>query len=361
MPLIISKNGRNATKLDRTSFANEDELQGYIYENPDAVPLYEIKEDIRICILARELPTQSGPIDAVGVDADGDIYLIETKLYKNQDKRHVVAQVLDYGASLWRHFNDSTRFVALLEESAKKKFQIGLYEKLIDFFGIEEKEATVLIENVRNNLDSGKFKFVVLMDQLHDQLKDLILFLNQNSKFDVYAVELEYYKHQEFEIMIPKLFGAEVKKSLSVSRPASGRGHWDEESFFADAESKLTPEHLQALHDLYKCTKEIADTVDWGSGVSNGSFIAKFSAISPKSVYSVYSDGRIYFGFNWLNGSDAAIAARDALYRELAKIPDLNLPKDYMNANPGVKVEQWGKRVEEIKRAITTAITASPQ
>ncbi len=357
MSLIISKNGRNATKIDRTSFANEDELQGYIYENPDAVPLYEIKEDIRICILARELPTQSGPIDAVGVDADGDIYLIETKLYKNQDKRHVVAQVLDYGASLWRHFNDSTRFIALLEESAQKKFSIGLYEKLSDFFGIEEKEATVLIENIRDNLDGGKFKFVVLMDQLHDQLKDLILFLNQNSKFDVYAVELEYYKHQEFEIMIPKLFGAEVKKSLSVSR-SSGRGHWDEESFFEDAASKLAPEYMKALRDMYECTKKIADTVDWGSGVNNGSFNAKFSNISPKSVYSVYSDGRIYFGFNWLDGSDAAIAVRDALYQELAKIPDLNLPKDYMNSNPGVKIGQWSKRVEEIKRAITTVITA---
>jgi len=98
MAVIISQNGKHATKIDRTSFDSEDELQNYIYENPDVVPLYEIKEDIRVCILARELSTQSGPIDAVGVDQDGEIYLIETKLYKNQDKRHVVAQVLDYGA-----------------------------------------------------------------------------------------------------------------------------------------------------------------------------------------------------------------------------------------------------------------------
>lgn len=217
MSLIISQNGKNAQKLDRTSFANEDELQRYLYDNPDIVPLYEIKEDIQVLVLARELPTQSGPIDAVGVDRDGEIYLIETKLYRNADKRHVVAQVLDYGASLWRHFQDSSRFIALLEENAQQKFGMSLYEKIDDYFGFEGEEATDLTDAVRENLDHGRFKFVVLMDQLHDQLKDLILFLNQNSKFDVYAVELEYYKHDTYEIMIPRLFGAEVKKSLSAA------------------------------------------------------------------------------------------------------------------------------------------------
>jgi hypothetical protein len=50
----------------------------------------------------RAFPTNSGPIDALGINKDGEIYIIETKLYKNPDKRLVVAQVLDYGASLWQ-------------------------------------------------------------------------------------------------------------------------------------------------------------------------------------------------------------------------------------------------------------------
>lgn len=31
-------------------------------------------------------------------------------------------------------------------------------------------------------------------------------------RFTVYVVELEYYKHNEFEILIPKLFGTELKR-----------------------------------------------------------------------------------------------------------------------------------------------------
>lgn len=76
-------------------------MQNYIQENPEALPVYEIREDIRLFIIAREFPTKSGPIDALGIDKDGEVYIIETKLYKNPDKRLVVAQVLDYGAAVW--------------------------------------------------------------------------------------------------------------------------------------------------------------------------------------------------------------------------------------------------------------------
>lgn len=214
MAIIISKNGKNAIKVDKSNFGLEDHLQQYIYDNPESIPLYDIKEDIRLLILAREFSTKSGPIDAVGIDKEGEIYLIETKLYKNPDKRIVVAQVLDYGASLWSNYRDFNDFIDQIETHTNKDFNQNLSQRLNDFFGISEEEKKTLLENVRRNLNEGNFKFVVLMDHLHDQLRDLIIFLNNNSEFTVYAVELEYYKHQDFEILIPKLYGAEVKKDL---------------------------------------------------------------------------------------------------------------------------------------------------
>ena len=107
MVLIISKDGKKAQKIERSVIDKEDYLQKYIYKNPEAIPIYNIKEDINVCVLKREYPTASGPIDALGVDKDGEIYIIETKLYKNPDKRLVVAQVLDYGASLWKNSTNS--------------------------------------------------------------------------------------------------------------------------------------------------------------------------------------------------------------------------------------------------------------
>ncbi|MDD4027409.1 MAG: hypothetical protein PHO75_04485, partial [Candidatus Shapirobacteria bacterium] len=214
---IISKNGKNAIKLDKSNFRLEDNLQQYIYDNPESIPLYDIKEDIKLLILAREFSTKSGPIDALGVDKDGELYLIETKFYKNPDKRTVVAQVLDYGASLWSNFRDFGNFIEQINLHTNKDFGKTLKQRLTDFFEISDDEINYLLENTRRNLNDGNFKFVVLMDHLHDQLKDLIIFLNNNSEFTVYAVELEYYKHQDFEILIPKLYGSEVKKDIGKS------------------------------------------------------------------------------------------------------------------------------------------------
>lgn len=218
MPIIVSQNGKNATKLDKLSFGLENKLQAYIYDNPESIPLYDIKDDIQLLILAREFGTNSGPIDAVGIDRDGELYLVETKLYKNPDKRTVVAQVLDYGASLWKSQSDFDDFLLQLSGHVQKQFGQSVGDKVKDFYGLDDEALQIVFERMKYNLNEGNFKFVVLMDNLHDQLKDLILYMNQNSKFDIYGVELEYYQHDSFEIMIPRLFGAEVKKNVKVSR-----------------------------------------------------------------------------------------------------------------------------------------------
>lgn len=220
MPIIVSQHGKNATKLDKLSFGLENRLQQYIYDNPESIPLYDIKEDVQLLILAREFATKSGPIDAVGIDRDGELYLVETKLYKNPDKRTVVAQVLDYGASLWKSHAEFDDFLLQLNSHVQKQFGQSVTEKIQEYYALDDSAVQAVFDQMKSNLHEGNFKFVVLMDSLHDQLKDLILYMNQNSKFDIYGVELEYYQHDSFEIMITKLFGAEVKKDIKVVRPA---------------------------------------------------------------------------------------------------------------------------------------------
>lgn len=291
MSLIISKNGKNAKKVDRSIFTSEDELQQYIYDNPESIPLYDIKEDIRLLIVAREFPTQSGPIDAVGIDKDGELYLIETKLYRNADKRHVVAQVLDYGASLWRHYSDFAAFLGELERQSQKKWNMSFQQKLQDFFGTSEEEVQTMISNFRENLDEGTFKFVVLMDTLHSQLKDLILFLNQYSKFNLYVAEIEYYKFETYEIMIPKLFGAEVKKDVSVSKPRSEARVWDEESFFAELRQNVDEESSAKMKIIFDfALKYGPDSIEYGTN----SFKLKATSKDGvrKTVFFANTNGR---------------------------------------------------------------------
>ena len=113
MPIIVSHKGHDAKRYDSQSFTNETELQEYITNNPEAVSsLTDIDEsEQRIFVAAREYSTESGPIDAIGFSRTGTIYIIETKLYRNTDKRFVLAQVLDYGAALWKHGGSADEFI----------------------------------------------------------------------------------------------------------------------------------------------------------------------------------------------------------------------------------------------------------
>ncbi len=285
--------------MDPAAFDRENYLQQYIYDNPDSIPLYDIKEDIKLLILAREFPTNSGPIDAIGTDRNGEIYLIETKLYKNPDKRTVVAQVLDYGASLWRWSRDFSEFTNILNQEVNKRFGLTLQEKLKQFFSITDEETASLLDSISRNLDQGNFKFVVLMDQLESRLKDLIVFVNENSKFDLYAVELEYYKHEDYEIMIPKLFGAEVKKDIKSSGSSGSRRRWNEQEVLEEAARQLDFQELAAFEKIYAFVKQTADHINFGTG-SYATFSPIFSKISNKTLFTVGTDKRLSFNFDWV-------------------------------------------------------------
>lgn len=354
MAIIISKNGKNAQKIDESAFTQENYLQKYIYNNPESLPLYEIKEDIRLLIVSREFPTNSGPIDVLGIDKDGEIYIIETKLYKNPDKRLVIAQVLDYGASLWRGYNDFNEFLGIIDNQIYKKFNVSLNQKLVEFFDIPDDDVSALVENIKRNLNDGNFKFVVLMDELHSQLKDLIIFINQNSKFDIFGIELEYYKYQDYEIMIPKLFGSEVKKDLTST---GVRKKWNEESFFEDAKNKLKESELKSVKILYEFSKG-ADQISWGTGATRGSFNPKFFKISIRSLYSVFSSGILRFNFGWLNDNESTGKYRDDFKRKLEKLKGISIPNNYQEKYVDVPAKEWAPRVNDFIKIVRDLINS---
>lgn len=349
MAIIISKDGKNAKRINKTVIDQEDYLQQYIYNNPDAVPVYEIDEDIRLVVLARELGTTSGPIDALGIDQHGNIYLVETKLYRNPDKRTVVAQVLDYGASLWRSSIDFTEFTAQLEKHVLKQFNTTLLEQVQSFFSIDTEAAGAVLENMQANLNNGTFKFVVLMDSLHRQLKDLILFINRNSQFDVYAVELEYYKHEDFEIIIPKLYGAEIKKEVTGSKQAQHT--WTLEEFWAGLKNTVSKEQFSAIQPFIQSMLDKSSGQSFGKGSISGSVGIRFREIDDKSLVTIYSNGTMSLNFGNIPEVEVKERLRELGKQYLTKI--WNQPKfqreDLLNTYPSLSAADMATNASRLQ------------
>lgn len=300
MDIIISKNGKNANMVSSTGFEREDYLQEYIYENPDAIPLYEIEKDRKLFIVKREFPTNSGPIDALAIDDRGNIYIIETKLYKNPDKRHIVAQALDYGAALWKHFNDFERFLDIARRDIVDKFQMSFEQKIREFFDINDQQVEDITTSMKNNLDDGSIKFIILMDTIDERLKDLILYVNTNSRFDIYAVQFKYYKYEEYEIIIPKTYGIEVRKEIP-QKSFGSRIRWNQEGYTREL-LKLSPNLKEKVENLMNFSLQEGCLDDWGTGRVPAFY---FKIPDPHNegrkitVFSVWSDGYIQVAY-WL-------------------------------------------------------------
>ena len=354
MAIIISRDGKSVQKVNKSNFETEDYLQNYIHKNPESIPVYEIAEDKKLFVVKREFATNAGPIDALAIDKDGDIYIIETKLYKNPDKRTVVAQALDYGAALWRHLNDFNEFMATLDQECQKNFNQTFKEKSSEFFQLEDKEIEMQLETMRTNLNNGNLKFVILMDVIEERLKDLIVYINQNSQFDIYAVQLEYYKFKEYEIMIPKMFGVEVKKN--IKKTVGARRRWNEQDFILQVKKDLG-DHSKKIVDLYYYLKEKSDKINWGTGNVKGSFSPVFYKISKTiSPFSFYTNGEIMIKFNWLKDTlkeDDLKKYITTFREELERQVNLKIPeKDLWRREPIIPSKKLTENHEGIKNVI---------
>ena len=298
MAIIVSKNGHKAHKVERSTFDKEDDLQRYLRDNPEALPIDQIRDGASLVVLAREYATESGPIDILAADDQGRLYIIETKLYRNPDKRKVVAQVLDYGAALWRHSSDFSEFRTDLSEQVQRQWSTSLEDQIATRFSTDETGTEALLSAMKECLEHGKFAFMVLMDKVEDQLRDLISYVNTNSNFQVYAVELEYYQHDSYEILIPHVYGAEVKAPDTESRFPTPE--WTEERFFAEL-TGTNPEAADVAHRLLAWFIEHTDKVGWGSGTVIGSFIPGIYKNGAMNLLcAVWTNGKIEFYFQWL-------------------------------------------------------------
>jgi len=353
MSIIITKDGNQTAKLERSTFVDEGKLQEYIHNNPESIPVSEIEAGLNLLILAREFQTNSGPIDALGVDQKGNLYIIETKLYTNADKRRVLAQALDYGAALWKHSNDFSEFLRDLDMHTGNSFKQSVNEKLAQYFNLDETALEVVLSQLEINLTAGRFRFMVLMDSIDERLKDLILYVNQNSAFDVYAVELEYYRHENQEIIIPRLFGAEVKKDVGKTRTEKKR--WDWESFKEERLMQFGNEAVNAAAEIIEWSTQHGIDIEW-SNSQRGSFIMCFHISNTWGFYPFTINGDGTIGWNAPHQGDKAPEPfndpemRREIINRISAIPGATTDPDNVNGYKGLGISLQLLAVPENKK-----------
>lgn len=289
--MVRSKGEKGWKPLDESHYDSEAHLQELLNKDISLIPL---EPPLLVSVSEFGLPG-SGATDIIAVNQDGAITIVECKLAKSRDvRRMVVGQLLEYAAFLTKMPVDD--FLERFDELAEAPLFETLAENLEDF------EESMFKENLAGNLNDGRFTLIVAVDSINEELREIILYLNAHSDCTVGALELEYFKDEKRELLVPRLYGGpEAKKATGKRETSPRRKKWDEISFFEEARS-LGENLFPLVRDLYEFTKTEADKASWGTGAVSGSFTFKMETEKGNtSIFSLYTRGNIYINFNYLS------------------------------------------------------------
>jgi hypothetical protein len=314
------------TTLDERIYANEAELQKFLMDNPDLLPvdvLGEYRRPILVAVREAGLPG-SGKTDLIGIDEDGGITIVETKLAANADiKRKVIGQILEYAAYLWKKSYDE------FDEIVRRRLSRPLLDLMQDAPKDDEDwSAEEFRSAVAETLRTGRFALFIVVDSVNDELRRTIDFINSRGAADLalYALELKHFSAPESDIVLPQVYGSpEI-----TSRPS--RPSWTDKMFRDGIAAVAEPKLRSMLLDLYEFLLATADEVKWGTGKDDGRVACRVRHPAAKdglvTLFRLRSDGGMKMGFGRL--------ARELPPPE-SKLAIERLLKDL--ANP--RIQQW--------------------
>ena len=348
MGIIASKDGGKFKKIESTGFALENKLQKLIHE--DEI-MKKIKlgpdEDLTLLTLAREFSTTSGPVDVIAIDTEGDIYIIETKLKKNSDRREILAQIIDYAGAMWDEFRDFNKFEEKLKDNPS--FSAKSLSELIrnsDFEIRSDLDIDKIIEKIKQNFEHGNFKFVTVWNKLESKLTNAINYLNEKAHLTVYAVTFEYYKDAGLEILIPSVYGREAEKRSVVK---GKRMKWTIDTIHEEFKKNLSSNEYSAFEKLEQFLNENADEpLKIGTG-AHGSIGPVFKKLCPdefpRSFLTLYGDGQMVINYAWLKAE-----YRNKIAEKFSENPDLKIDfnADLAKAYPRYTRDQWSQNIDNI-------------
>lgn len=326
------------TSPETSTYDNEAHLQALLVADPGRVPGVS-----QGAMAVAELPTSGGPIDVCIVDIDGSITVVECKLASNSERRRmVIGQVIDYASAVWMDGHQT--FLA--------SWQIRDGPDLAVVLGPEAAEK------LKSNVAEARVNLCLAVDSIDTDLRRLVEYLNEVTleQVQVTALQLEYARHGELEILIPSTFGGEI--AAAKTRDAT-KAPWTRQSFLDALES---PEDRE-LAEWYLAQVEAQserrgdrEPVWYGSRPGGGVHLHPYGLRYAPMGLGVNSAGRLRIFGTWNNWT--AIAGHDgfaglaALLGQHHQVGSRSVQAGSLNRN-----EIWA---EVLRCAIAINDTVSP-
>lgn len=245
---LVRRVGQEGWRVPKTSaYSDEAALQAIVANSPTLLP----GEGGAPVVIVTEMEIDAARYpDVIGVDESGEITIVECKLRANSEiRRAVVGQVLSYASGLWglSYEEFGARFSARTSHGGSLADQMRACAS-------PDWDEEAFREAVAASLAAGRFHLVIAVDEITEELKGIIRYLNARTGSDLLlvALELRYIADDGFEILIPAVYGQE---SVDQKVAASARHRWDEQSLLDALEAICPPPALLGVRRVFEYVK----------------------------------------------------------------------------------------------------------
>ena len=206
--MILVKEGSAWVPAVLTSYGSEKALQDILADDGSLVP------GCAGTAAVTEFGTRAGPIDILYIDAGGVITLVECKLRSNSEiRRKVIGQLIDYASALATMTYDE--FAQRFASRAGFALEKAIRATAVDF------DRATFRDTVASNLEAGRFRLVIAVDEITESLRRSVEFLNDHSTDDVIflALELGYLRRMESNSSLLRRSAARWKQLAPARAP----------------------------------------------------------------------------------------------------------------------------------------------
>ena len=166
-PIIVNSD-KSTNKIRRVSFTENMFQEGWLQElvetNPEILPVAEIEPAFTPMVsVGREVTTISGYIDNLLLSPQGNLVIVETKLWRNPEaRREVVGQIIDYAKDVSHWTFQKLEGEVRKYNAEHRKSEDGILDSLRRIEDIDESEEGVIIDAISRNLQAGRFLLLVV-------------------------------------------------------------------------------------------------------------------------------------------------------------------------------------------------------
>ncbi|MGH8925037.1 MAG: hypothetical protein ACRDWA_10430 [Acidimicrobiia bacterium] len=372
--LLLYRSGQAPwVKIAGSSYRDEEELRTLLVKTPEVIPLGDLQgsESTVQLTVAREAPLGSGSADLLWIDSEGRLTIVEVKLRSNPEiRREVLAQALSYAAYLQGmpidEFIDHLVGPYLANAHGPEVAGLDLPAVFSRITG-SDVEPDDFSAGLKENLETGRFRILIVVGEPHPQLKRSVSYVNGHADFEIYLVEVGFYRSEDgfHEIIAPRIL--DIAGDKPAGAPArSGRRRWTLDAYFdqvrEDYSNALGP--LENMHERLKALSEQGLIEFRFGGGAQGNLVVGLPP-NGMAILWIWSSGSIQFPrlsleqLGW--SSDEVTELMKRMAEPTGMSPDLSKPEPKLVTPQSIDKAGVVDRVVEVVETVGRAWRARRQ